>query len=106
MKVGGMRVVQHKRVGSESEKEEKPTASADASLEEEEGPAKTDEEEAELKEASTEAVAAETYHKFDKDFPKDAVNAYHVKPQPTKDIRVQNAKHQQQQQHINQPRKE
>jgi len=98
VKVGGMRVVQHKRTTSENEKaeEEKPTEEA------------TKEESADTevteKDPSTEQVAAASYHRSDRDFPKEAIHSYHVKPLPGKDFNA----HQKPQQHhhIQQPRKD
>lgn len=97
VKVGGMRVVQHKRVTSESEKVEgeKPV---DAEPKEEN--TETDVTE---KDQSTEEVASASYHKTDRDFPKEAVTSFHVKPLPGKDF---NAHQKPQHHHIQQPRKE
>jgi len=95
VKVGGMRVVQHKRVTSESDKvEEKPV---DSEAKED---AETDVAD---KDPSTDELAASSYHKTDKDFPKEAVNCYHVKPLPGKEF---NAHQKPQHHHIQQPRKE
>lgn len=97
VKVGGMRVVQHKRVTSESEKTEEEKPADDV--------AKDDAEETEVteKDPSTDQVAAASYHKSDRDFPKDAINSFHVKPQPGKDF---NAHQKPQHHHIQQPRKD
>jgi len=90
-------VVQHKRATSESEKPEieKPASEP----KEEENP------DAEVveKDATTEEVATDAYHKTDRDFPKEAVNSFHVKPLPGKDF---NAHQKPQHHHIQQPRKE
>lgn len=92
-------MVQHKRATSESEKteEEKPVEevpkdeSADAEVME--------------KEPSTEQVAAASYHRSDRDFPKEAIHSYHVKPLPGKDFNA-HAHQRPQHQHIQQPRKD
>jgi len=100
VKVGGMRVVQHKRVTGESEKteEEKP---AEEVAENE----KNENEEVVEKDPSTEEVAASSYHKSDRDFPKEAIHSYHVKPLPGKDLNA-HAHQKPQHHHIQQPRKD
>jgi len=99
VKVGGMRVVQHKRA-SESEKPEKAEEEKPVDAE-----AKDENTETEVteKDPSTDQVAASSYHKTDRDFPKEAVSSFHVKPLPGKDF---NAHQKPQHHHIQQPRKE
>lgn len=96
VKVGGMRVVQHKRATSESEKvEEKPAETEVQDENAENDVTQTD--------PSPDVVAAANLHKTDKDFPKEAVTSFHTKPQPGKDFQ----NHQKpQHHHIQQPRKE
>jgi len=90
VKVGGMRVVQHKQVKSESEKTEEE---------------KNETEEVVEKDPTTEEVAASSYHKSDRDFPKEAIHSFHVKPLPGKDLNT-HAHQKPQHHHIQQPRKD
>jgi len=103
VKVGGMRVVQHKQVKSESEKteEEKPADDVAENAENE----KNETEEVVEKDPTTEEVAASSYHKSDRDFPKEAIHSFHVKPLPGKDLNT-HAHQKPQHHHIQQPRKD
>jgi len=96
VKVGGMRVVQHKRQ-SESEKapEEKSTEESETVVEDEENQVET--------EPTSEEKATEAYQKTNKDFPKQAISSFHTKPTPTKDLNAHAKPHHQQ---IQQPRKD
>ncbi|XP_076459035.1 death-associated protein 1-like [Babylonia areolata] len=73
VKVGGMRVVQHKK---EHEKAEQPQMTAEEEEEFGTSPPKTDKH-------HSSAVVSGAMTKGDKDFPAQAVKAYHDKPQPT-----------------------
>lgn len=102
VKVGGMRVVQHKRAASEHEsekvEEEKPT-------EEEVSPDESAEKDVTEKDPSTEEVAAASYHRSDRDFSKEAIHSFHVKPLPGKDLNA-HVHQKPQHHHIQQPRRE
>lgn len=99
VKVGGMRVVQHKRATSETEKTEEEKPAEEMPKEESEETDVTE------KDPSTEQVAAASYHRSDRDFPKEAINSFHVKPLPGKDFNA-HANQKPQHHHIQQPRKD
>ncbi|KAK7483797.1 hypothetical protein BaRGS_00025013 [Batillaria attramentaria] len=89
VKVGGMRIVQHKK---EPEKPEQPALTQEEEEEFGSSPPKTDKH-------HSSAVVSGAVTKGDKDFPPEAVKVYHDKPMPT------HAKPRAPQiQHIHQPR--
>lgn len=73
VKAGGMRIVQHKK---EAEKPEQPTMTHEEEEEFGSSPPKSDKH-------HSSAVVSGAVTKGDKDFPAQAVKAYHDKPQPT-----------------------
>jgi len=90
VKVGGVRIVQHKQPPKEAE----PTPKEKEEEEELAKPNPNDEHK---------VIISGVVAKGDKDFPPEAVKSFHEKPLPAKDIQTHQPSYQQQH-HINQPR--
>ncbi|CAG5116799.1 unnamed protein product [Candidula unifasciata] len=91
VKVGGMRVVKHKK---ESEKSEPATMTPEEEAEYGSSPPKADKHHQSV-------VVSGAVTKGDKDFTTQAVKSFHEKPAPTHDVKPRPP---QQSQHIHQPR--
>lgn len=91
VKVGGMRVVQHKKEG---EKSETPPMTPEEEAEFGASPAKTDKHNASL-------LVSGAVTKGDRDFTAASVKSFHEKPMPTHEVKPRPAQHSQP---IHQPR--